>query len=237
MTIISKSVLAISVCSFLTACGGGGGGGGPTVATSYPVQQALITASTNGLQATLNVSGTASNGTTAYPLTGSLTFTKGASTSGTFQGQSVLQSILTITGTLAVNGQSIALNSSETDYTNTSYQAIGYASTGNYCVATTPGTVPTTATAGQTGSLVTFNCYTDSTMTTSTGSQVDSYVTTAGSNGNLNFKILTDLYNTSNALTASGSTTYAITPAGVPSLVQVVLQETTNGVIINLTAQ
>lgn len=239
----TKFFLALCATAALTACGGGGDSGTAdsttsSTPTSFPVQQALANAYTHGLQQTLNVTGTASNGTTTYPVSGSLTFTLGAAASTTFNNAAALQSVATVNGQLTVNGQTAPLNSLATDYLNAQYAPIGSSAIGAYCVAATPGIYPTTATAGQNGDVVTYTCYTDSTKSTPIGTMKESYVTTVGStNDALNIQLLTNVYNTSNQLVLTGSSTFKITSAGVPSLIGYATSGTDGGVTVSITAQ
>ncbi len=230
----TKLVIAASVAALVTACGGGGGGGTPII---YPVSQAVQYAYSHGFQQTLGVTGTAVNGSTTYPVTGSLTFNIGAATPFTFNGTVGYQSLFSISGSLSVSGQTVPLTSSSIDYFDSAYNKIGSTSNGNYCVETTSMVYPKTATVGMTGNLGTSTCYTNSSKTSVVTVDNATYTTAQGSNGNLNFKISENIYNGSNQLIGSGSTTYGVTPAGVPSLVQFVLTQTTNGVTIAITAQ
>jgi hypothetical protein len=231
--ISERTILALGVSAVLAACGGGGGGSN---ATSYPIQQALADLSANGLQQTQAVTGTASNGATIYPVTGSLTITESAATQTTFNGAPAIEVIETVSGNLTVNSQTVAFNSSETAYATTSHTPLATVATGRYCVPATPITYPTTATAGMTGNVGTWTCYSDSTEATPVGSIARSYVTTANANGNLNFEIITHIYNTSNTLLEAGSATYQISQAGALSLGGFTVTETSNGVTLSLSA-
>lgn len=239
----SKVISAACVAAFLAGCGGGGGSDGSSdtgttpATTSFPVQQALTYANANGLQKTLNVTGTANNGGTIYPVTGTLTFTKSAATGTTFNNVTAFASTATIVGTLTLNGQSVPFNSSGTDYLNMSYAPIGSAATGAYCVATAPGVYPASATAGETGAVVTYNCYTDSTESTPSGAITQNYVTTAGTNNTLNVTFSTNRYSTTNAVLATAQATYNITSAGVPTLTKYAEAATASGVTLSITAQ
>jgi len=237
-----KYLSLVSSVLLITACGGGGGSGGGSATTPtttvFPVLQALTYAYTNGLQNTLNVTGTANGGSGNIPVTGTGTFTIGKIQPGfVFNGVGAYQTTTTISGSVTLNGTTVPTNSSVAGYLNQQFQALGEDSVGNYCVATTPWTYPATATVGQTGTLGTENCYTDSTKRISVGSQTASYVTTAGPNNTLNVQIITNIYTTSNTLKSSGSTTYNVTPTGMPSLVGLVISQTTSGVTLNLTYQ
>ncbi len=70
------------------------------------------------------------------------------------------------------------------------------------------GTIPTPDTASQIGPPVTLACYTDRTKARSSGTEVMSNETTAGSVANtLNLQVLSTMYNTENQVTTSGSIT------------------------------
>ena len=232
------AMLAIATFTFAGCGGGGSSGSSEPTATTYPALAAMESAYTNGMQTTLNVTGTANNGTTSYPVTGALTFTLGKVTNSTFNGSSALQSTGSITGSLTLNGQNVPFNSSSLGYLNAQYVPIGSSTTGSYCVSTAIGSYPANATAGQTGELTTFACYTDSTKSVSTGGQKQSYVTTAGSAFNtLDIKVLSSIYDSSNKVTASGSTTYTITSTGAPKLSRFEFIATTNGVTLSFVGQ
>jgi hypothetical protein len=222
----------------LTACGGGGGGPSAPAVTVFPVQQALTYAYTHGLQATLNVTGTATASGETLPITGSLTFTQGSATPTTFNNTSAYQSTTTINGNLTIRETSQPLTSSSTDYLTSAYAPLGSYSPGDYCVATPPGSYPVTASAGQSGNVVTFNCFNDSTMNFAVGSSTTSYVTSIGSSYNtLDVKLISNLYNSSNQLTGSGATTYTITGTGIPSLTRFEMYSTSSGVTMSIIAQ
>src|SRR5471032_1949702 len=111
VNVSKKTAPAALLAMTLAACGGGGGGGtsapntsAPVVITSFPVQQALGYAYTHGLQSSLTITGTTSNGSTVIPLTGTLTYTLGAATNPTFNGVAALQATETISGTLSGAG-------------------------------------------------------------------------------------------------------------------------------------
>ena len=233
-----KTGLLLSVAAALTGCGGGGGGAVTPAVTVFPVQQALTYAYTNGLQNTLNVTGTASGSGQTLPVTGSMTFTQGKATSTTFNSTTAFQSTATISATLTINGQPLPLNSSGTAYLTSAYAPLGYYSPGDYCVATPPGSYPATASAGETGSVATFNCFADSTKNVAVGSETISYVTSAGSSANtLDVKLITNIYNAAHQLTGSGATIYTITGAGIPSLTRFEMVTTTSGVTVSIVAQ
>ena len=232
-----KATFVCSAMAFLVGCGGGGDAAVPAV-TIFPVQDALTYAYTNGLQSTLNVTGSASDGISTYPVTGALTFTLGAATNTTFNGTAALQTTVTVSGTLIIEGQSAPLDSFSTSYLNLSYQPLAYSTTGSYCEAASPIVYPETASVGQSGNLGVFTCYTDSTKAILTGSETETYLATAGSTYNtLDMRITTNMFDPLNNLIGTGSVTYTITSGGVPSLTQFVMSTTDAGITINITAQ
>lgn len=235
-----RTLLATGMAvAVLVACGGGGEDGtAVTPVSSFPVKAAITYAYANGLQQTLNTTGTVNDGSTVIPLSGLLTATIGKSTSTSFNSLTALQSVTTITGSLLVNGQTIPFNGTSTGFFTTQYAPIGYTGVGSYCVAPTAGSYPETATAGQTGTIASYDCYSDSSKRTRTGTTTQSYVTAAGvSVDKLTVKLLTNNYDIGNKLTASGTTTYSITAAGIPTLVAFDVATVTDGVTVTLNAK
>lgn len=233
-----KSPIVFSAFALLVGCGGGGGDAPPPALTSFPVQSALTYAYTNGIRSTLNVTGSATDGTLTVPITGSLTIALGAATSTTFNGAAALQTTETLNGMLTIGGVSEPLNTLGTAYLNLSYSPLAFSTDESYCEATAPVVYPVTATAGQSGNLGNFNCYTDSTKTIFIGTEKETYITTAGSTINtLDVKLLTNIYDTSNTLIVTGGITYNITSEGIPSLSEFDTKSTENGITISITAK
>lgn len=236
-------VLGATLAAILSACGGGGGGSNTTydttpATTSFPVQQALTYAFTHGLQATLAISGNATQGTTSYALSGTLSYSLGIATSTTFEGATVSQSAETLAATISANGISQPLNVSDTVFLNAQYVPVGSRSPTSYCVAAATANYPANASAGQSGDIVTMNCYADSTKRTLVDIEKLSYVTTAGSEANtLNFQLVTTDYGLTNTPVSSNTVTYTISANGVPKLTRVQLTGTESGISINLDAK
>lgn len=224
--------LTCSVIVLLFACGGGGG-----AEATFPVQKALTTAYTNGLQNTLQISGSASNGIFTYPVTGSLSLAIGPATSTTFKGAVALKTTTTVNGTLTINGQSLPLNTTGISYLDLSYSPLAFSTTESYCEADSAVAYPENVAIGQTGTLGSFTCYTSPTKANRIGTETETYIATAGSTTNtLDVRIITTIYDTSMNATGSGSLTYRLTSGGLPSLSQFVMTTTANGLTINITA-
>lgn len=246
MDLSKSATLAGLLAMTLTACGGGGGGTSSAapapapapVATSFPVQQGLAYAFTHGLQSTLTVTGSTTNGSVTYPLTGTLTYTLGAVVNATFNGAAVQQATETISGTISGNGTTTPLTTSSQLYVNAQYTPIGSNESGSYCVGSSTGGYPATATAGQTGDIATFSCYADSSKRTLVSTQKITYVTTAGSDSNsLNFQMLSNVYDAGNKSLGSTATTYTITAAGVPKLSRIQMTEIVSGISFTIDAK
>jgi hypothetical protein len=234
--LINSKFALLPIVLLLAACGGGGGSSStPAANVSYPLLQAMQYALAHGLQNTLPASGTAVSNNVSYPVSGSLTLTSSTGSNTTFNNiANSIQTVDTVSGNLIINSINVPFNSTGTSYYNSNYQPFGDVTSGRYCVSSSPGSYPTTATAGMTGSLTTYNCYSDSTKTTLVGTNVDSYVTTANANGNLNLQVLTHMYDATNVQIATGSTTYQISPSGIPTLTGLQMLEVSNGITISL---
>ena len=238
------TAMAVMLAINLTGCGGGGGGPSNTVTdtnpvvSSFPIQQALAYAFTHGMQATFTITGSTSNGTTTYPLTGSLTYALGIAANATFEGSAALQSAESLNGTISANGSTQPLTINGQLFVNTQYAPIGESEPDSYCVATNTAAYPATAVAGQSGDIVTLNCYADSSKRTLVDVEKITYVTTAGSDANsLDFKMVTTDYGLSNTPQSTSSTTYTISAAGIPKLTRVQLSGTENGFSFSVDAR
>jgi hypothetical protein len=238
------AAISAMLATTLAACGGGGGGASNTVTdanpviTSFPVQQALAYAFTHGLQATLTISGSTSNGPTTYPLTGSLTYALGIATNASFEGNAAMQSAESLNGYISANGSTQPLTINGQLFLNTQYAPLGESQSDSYCVATNTPAYPATAVAGQSGDIATMNCYADSSKRTLINVEKITYVTTAGSVANtLDFKMVTTEYGLSSTPQSTSSTTYTISTAGIPTLTRVQLSGTDNGISFSVDAK
>src|SRR5471032_2749469 len=229
MLLQTKLAIAVGLTFLLAACGGGGGKAGtadtplPPAATaaSFPIQTALVYAFSNNLPKTLNVTGTAASGGNSLPISGSLTYSSGATTSTTFNNAPALQVKQTVAGSLSIGGQQVPLSASNYVLLNASYAELGSVNDGSYCVVTSGGTFPVTLSAGQSVNISTFSCYTDSSKAIPNGSVTETYSARAGSVANtLDFQLTDLVYDTSGKQVSTQGTTYNITTAGVPSVSQ-----------------
>lgn len=239
-----KKISCIAIAAILAACGGGGDSAGttpatlPVAGTAFPVQSALAYAYTNGLTQSLNVSGTAQSGATSTGITGTLRFTLGKASDTTINSAPALQYMMRVEADLVINGTHLPIDTSTTGYLDTRYAPIGTNDANGNCVATTASAYPATAVSGQTGTIASYTCYSDNTRTVQTGTEKITYVAFAGSAANtLALKIVDNTFDTSGQLIASGSMTYTIDSAGVPSLTEFGMTANTGGVLLSLVAK
>lgn len=206
---IAIGAAAVILASALSGCGGGGSGGSvqaPTVVTSFPLQAGYKALAASGLQKDFTVSGTCggSGRKTVSP----------ASTAATFEGKSALASTVTLTMNLT-NCTPASTAQSFTTYADSNYVPLGFNSVGvNYGVYLTPPTIPTSVSVGATAIIGTENLYTNSTKTTSNGTQVLSYVVQADTSNTAIITLIAKIFNSSGTLTATEQDSYRIDAAG-----------------------
>ncbi|MFA7242444.1 MAG: hypothetical protein WC091_20225 [Sulfuricellaceae bacterium] len=234
-------VLAATI--LLSGCGGGGGTETPA-AISFPVARAFQSTYQNGLQRTFNqVYGNGRSATLPFDsgITGStLTLMLSAALPATFNGVSGYQSTSTISGPLTLYNQMFPLNLTGTDYLNSNYQLIGSTASGNYCVTDSPGVYPTTLTdvqGHQTGTIVAYTCYADSSKATMTGTETLTYDAHPSIVGTMSFGISDNMYDPAGALTTSSTSYYAITTDGILTVEKKLVSASSNGFTLNLGMQ
>lgn len=220
----------------VTACGGGGDSA-PTPPASVPLAQALRTVETTGIQKTFNITGTASDGTQSFNVTGSLQLSvSGYNTPTTFEGQPALSATSTVNGTLSVNGQQAQpLATVSQGFVTNNFVPLGSATAGFYCVATSSTPVPTTASVGSTGTVFTAACYMDSTKTVAVGTETVAYAVSAGTtSSNLTATTIATIVNPSNVQVASEQHDYLVDTAGGVTFRSIAVSATVSGILLNL---
>ena len=218
-----KLLIATASVALLAACGGGGGGGstGPVASTStFP----LLTVLANTLQASSNtysISGTV-NG---VAVTGSGTATRGALSSGTFEGSSAQQRTTTATGSIVANGQTIPLNSSSIDWYNSNYSPLGSSGGEDYVVVVGSAVIPATVRVNDTATVYTANRYSNSSKTVLRGTETVSYVVEADTATTALLTLILTERNTSNTVTSTSTQQVRITPSGTFTRIKETLLE------------
>jgi|GEM_PF-956867 hypothetical protein len=212
------------VTAFLIAsCGGGGGGDStaspvPATPVTVPLLTAIANSTNNSSSKTFTVSGYYSS--TGNTLTGSGTRNVSAAISAVLSGVSYLKQTTVTTGTAtALNATVLNLNTSGITYANPStYATVIVDNTNPYSVIN-PYTYPATVTTGDAGQFATGVTYSNSSKTTVTGSITQSYQVLANTTTSVLIKVITNVYNISNALTLQSISTFSITTSGAISLI------------------
>ncbi len=205
----------LTLSGVLASCGGGGGsGGGSSTPAATTADYALSRAYTNyvneGQSINFSVSGNCSG-------TGTLTIGIPALTA--FLAASAYGSTETLT--LNTNACSLTSNT-RTLYYNSTPAQIGFSiQNGEFGVAQAPIALPGQVAVGDSGTLGTFNVWTDSTQTVSAGTLVFTYSVMADTSTSAIVQVTKDSYNTSMVLTQSQIEDYRITSSGTLTLVSI----------------
>ncbi|WP_031404420.1 hypothetical protein [Thiomonas sp. FB-Cd] len=234
----NKALLIMALSASLSACGGGGGGG---TTLSFPLQTAVVNLYSTGYQKTAVVSGTALVSGLSIPVSGIVTLTlTPAANPTTFEGQDALVATTSVAGSITVNSQPLSIDSSTQGFLSPTYAPLGYAGNGQYCVAAAAGSYPSTVTIGQTGPIVSYNCYTDNTKSTLTGSESLSFAVAPGpSLSTATVSLIDTSFDLSNVQVSRAQDNYVIDTAGNYTFVSESGEQTLNEngplVTVNLT--
>lgn len=210
-------VLLFSVA--VAACGGGSSDTTPSVTpvTSFPLQAAVKTNIANGGVINFTVSGSCS---------GTYSSTKSQPTAATFEGVTGLSVVQTFTMTLTnctgdPVGTTYTSGGTSTGYYDSNYNPVGYQILGgNYgTISGNPPTLPLSVSVGDTAIYATWDNWTDSTKTTSTGKDYDSYAVEADTSTTAIVNLITRSYNTTNQLLYTRQARYRITGDGILTLI------------------
>ncbi|QDL36577.1 hypothetical protein [Rhodoferax sediminis] len=181
---ISKTFIATLLGGLLvTACGGSTSNGtGAAAAITFPLSTALANLYKSGFHTTVTVSGTATSisNKTSYPFTASLSVDETPANAGaTFENQAALQMTTSLTGTFNINNVNDSFSSISQNFLSPTNLLLGVTAT-SYCVASLPSQYPGTITIGQAQSVVTYDCFKDSTKASPTGTAKVSFLVSAG---------------------------------------------------------
>ncbi len=229
--------LGLLASMLLAACGGGGGSTLPAAGTTFPLQSAMSALLTAGSSRSATISGTALYQGVSVPISGSVTLSIAplSTTPVLFNAQNALYATFGVSGTVIVANQSLSISSSEQTYFTTALQPLGYTSSAAYCVAATPGSYPATVQLGDSGAIVTYSCYSDSTLAVPIGTESLSYKVGPGTSSTNVTVSLIDTSTTSSGQTSSSETdNYLLSTAGVISLQSASLTLTDSGVLLNM---
>lgn len=234
---ISCTMLACA--ALLAGCGGGSSSSVvPPPGTTFPLQTALASLLATGYSKTATISGTATYLGVVYPISGTLGLSASplSTSPTTFAGQSAQYTTLAVTGSLSVAGQTLDLTSSQQSYFTPALEPLGYAASGSYCVAGSPGSYPATVQVGDSGTVVTLACYSDASMTTPLGSETLGYkVGTAYSTTTATVSLSSVRLDTGGKQVSSSTDNYVISTAGALDLVSEQAVQTDSGVLVDMT--
>ena len=221
---VRAGLVILGLTTLLTACGGGGGGGGtpsPIVSTdSFSFATANAAHINNGYALNFNLTGTQMVGGVNYNVTGSGTVTVTAATPSNFEGQPALLNTETVTGTITVNGVTAPLPAVvQQSYSTTNYVPLGEVDGNEYWVMQGTPVIPATVKVGDTAVLGTFTRYTDSGKATVLGTVKLSYVIEADAAHTAIINLVTQQYDTLNALEYSDQTRWRIDTVGTVTFV------------------
>lgn len=156
----------------LNACGGGGGSNGypeHPPPGSYDLQAAMTALVDSGLSVNVNLSGTAIVNGASNPFTGTGTLIVGPSVSGMFNGMMAQLQTQSLSGTVAVAGQTSQYSSSVVNaYETTTAAVLGESQSTEFDVAQQPIMIPTVVGTSVT-MLGTLSRYSDSTLSIALG--------------------------------------------------------------------
>jgi hypothetical protein len=160
--------------ALIITCAGCGGGGtapapsAPPPPTSFNLAAARQSWAANGLTVHFQVTG---NDLDGKAISGSADYDASPAASTTADGQPAVSQVITITGT--VNGA--PYSSSETDYSDPSGDTLMWNSSGDFDVAQSPFSWPSTIAIGDSGTLGTFSAYSDETLVVPIGTKIVTY--------------------------------------------------------------
>ena len=244
-------VLAMAVSGCIDASNGSSSSTTTTTTapTTYPLAQAVQTLKATGFPSVSGtVSGTATTNGTPAAVTGNYTVLDLAfSAGGTFGGVAALQQSSSLQVGIGTN-PTINLGTTTTTFFTTTGTALGETSAGEYCVVSASIPYPATVTVGAIGNVTVYNCYTDSTMTTPTGTATTGYAisaaaaSTTGSTtstttpANATYTAVNAMQNTQNQLVAQYQISFEITPTGNLTFQSLALNQNLGGVLYEVTS-
>jgi hypothetical protein len=254
MTIFALRIMAASTAllsvALLVGCGGGGSGSTasgasgsstPPASTSYPIKQAMHAMYANGYQKTYTVTGTATVSGQVFPFSGSLQISQTlVNANATFNGQAAIEDAMSGTGTVTVEAQTVNLGNliQSNVYQTADNTVLGTTTPNSYCIEQGGSGYPTTAVIGQSGTVSSFACYTDSTKATSLGTQTVAYSVAAGSSATTAIVTLTfTQFNAANQQTYSQQVNYSVDTSANISAQSLVYNINVGGIQVSFTAQ
>lgn len=209
---------ALLMAALLAGCGGGGGAS--VQVPTFPLLSAVKAVNANGFTATFTAAITVIN-----PATGALvtcrangnSSTSAATTAATFEGQPALSATGTVTVNVLASADCNAATTTETiiGYFDSNYIDLGYSMVGGeYAVFQAPPVVPVSVKVGDTAIVGTEDIYTNSTKTTSNGTEVHSFIVEAETFSTAIVNNISKTIDTIGNVTSTTQARWRITEAG-----------------------
>jgi hypothetical protein len=198
--------------ALLWACGGKSGSLGPTFNLAAAQEQAYTQTGTQNFV----MSGTLSG----LVIQGSGTWTSGAVTTGTFEGQSANQKTSTYTGNYFINGAGQTLSSQWVSWTDVNHLALGESTAIEYVVVNHASAYPSSAHVGDSGLVFTGDIYDSSAKSTWLGTVTASYLVESDSAQGAWVSFIQTYRATSNAIIKTKTSRYRFTASNAFTRIQ-----------------
>jgi hypothetical protein len=186
---LTTTATALLSIVLLAGCGGGGSSAPvmnstpPPSSASFPIQQAMHKMYATGYQKNYTINGTASMSGQTYPISGALQIAETlVNANATFNGQAAIEDAMIGSGTITIENLPFNLGNfiHSNIYLDANNSVLGVTTPNSYCVNQSGSGYPTTAIIGQSGTVSFVACYTDSSKSTTMGSETISFAVTAG---------------------------------------------------------
>lgn len=209
-----KFILATAAVFSLVACGGGGGGGGsvPPVASTSTFQ--LRTAYENSVNQTSTLPFTVGGTIGGVGISGSGSATRGNVTATTFEGQSALQKVSSVSATITANGAVAPISTVGTTFVSLGYLPLGSSETTEYEVVVGTATIPTTARINDAGNVYTATRFTSSSKAVTVGTVTRTFTLLPDTAATGVLRVTSVYRNNALTITQTTTTSTRLTPDG-----------------------
>jgi len=246
----SVAATAFISVALLAGCGGGGSNGGssssgsgttPPAAATFPIQQAMHNMYANGYQKTYTVTGTAIDQGQSFPFSGTLLVSETlVNPNAIFNGQAAIEDAMNGSGSVTIAGQTFDLSGfvQSNIYQTSNDTVLGITTPTSYCINQGGNGYPTSAVVGASGLVSSVACFTDSTKTTSLGTETVNYNVTAGSSATTAVVTLTfTVTSAANQQPLVYQANYSVDTSANISAQSMVYNINVNGVQVSFTAK
>lgn len=192
-----KAAVVPAAAFLLVACGGGSDSvDEANTERQYPLRVIFKNLIERQGTSSAVLSGSATDGEDTVQFVGSGSMTENSS-SGSFEGQTVIVKNIAVNGDLIVEGTSVPFTNSAKNYFSPSFAPLGTSTNGSYCVVRGPFAIPEFVKVGDSGPFAEVDCYSSSSKLAKIGTSVQTYAIEAASNDGARLKIVEAVKNTS----------------------------------------